>query len=585
MLLSMPICGTRWSRDSNGAPGRGQGARRPAWHGGACRYSRGVGAPSIVWFRNDLRLADNPALVAAARGQPIVPVFIWAPEEEGRWPPGAASRWWLHQSLVCLDAALRERGSRLIVRHGSSLAVLRQLVRETRAAAVVWNRRYEPVAIARDTAINAALRADGLAVDTFDAALLFEPWTLRTKAGKPFQVFTPFWKACLGAPPPDAPQPAPAALAVPPRWPRSLTIADLQLEPPIDWAAGIRAAWQPGERGAAARLERFLDDGVARYAGDRNRPDRNGSSRLAPHLHFGEIGPRQVWHAVHTRAALDRTPGLSGGSEVYLREIGWREFAYHLLFHFPHTTNAPLRDEFARFPWRADAAALRAWQRGRTGYPIVDPGMRELWTTGWMHNRVRMIVASFLVKDLLLPWQAGAEWFWDTLVDADLANNTLGWQWTAGCGADAAPYFRIFNPVTQGQQFDPDGDYARRWVPELQHVPNTFVHQPWAAPHAVLQDAGVHLGRHYPAPMVDHRTARQRALAALATITRRPTQRRARAPSGGVTMRRPRTRRREGLCLRPPRHGAAHVLRFEPEQFTQRYKRIGPFRIVRSHPF
>jgi deoxyribodipyrimidine photo-lyase len=476
---------------------------------------------SILWFRQDLRLADNPALTAALeRGAPIIPVFVWAPEEDGRWAAGGASCWWLHQSLAQLDADLRTRDSRLILRVGGSLATLRDLARECGAGAVFWNRRYEPAAIARDTEIKTALREDGLVVDTCNAALLHEPWTVRTQADKPFQVFTPFWKACLRAGTPADPLPAPDAIASPARWPRSASLAALGLEPKIDWAAGMRTAWQPGEAGAAAQLERFLDDGLAGYDEARNRPDVPGSSRLSPHLHFGEIGPRQVLHAVEHRAALDGTPGLVRGAESYLREIGWREFAHHLIFHFPHTAVAPLRAEFAHFPWADDPAGLKAWQRGRTGYPLVDAGMRELWATGWMHNRVRMVVASFLVKDLLLPWQAGADWFWDTLVDADLANNTLGWQWTAGCGADAAPYFRIFNPVSQGEKFDPDGTYVRRWVPQLARLPKQWVHKPWQAPAAVLADAGVEIGRTYPAPIVDHGAARHRALAALATITK-----------------------------------------------------------------
>jgi deoxyribodipyrimidine photo-lyase len=476
---------------------------------------------SIVWFRTDLRLADNPALAAAVeRGAPIVPLFIWAPEEEAKWPPGAASRWWLHQSLVQLDASLRERGSRLIVRRGPTLETLQQLAHEAHATAVFWNQRYEPAAIARDAMLKDALRADGLTIDTFNAALLFEPGAIRTNAGGPFQVFTPFWKACLSASPPGAPLRVPTTRAAPRRWPPSLAIGELALEPKIDWAAGMRAVWQPGERGAAAQLSRFLEEALIHYPVDRDRPDILGGSRLSPHLHFGEISARQVFQAVQARAALDPTPGVCGGAEAYLREIGWREFAYHLLVHFPHTTDAALRVAFARFPWKKDSSALRAWQRGSTGYPIVDAGMRELWTTGWMHNRVRMIVASFLVKDLLQPWQAGAEWFWDTLVDADLANNTLGWQWTAGCGADAAPFFRIFNPVTQGHEFDPNGDYVRRWVPELQRLPADVIQQPWNAPAAVLRDAGIRLGLNYPAPIVDHSRARQRALAALGTIKR-----------------------------------------------------------------
>jgi deoxyribodipyrimidine photo-lyase len=479
-------------------------------------------SPVIVWFRHDLRLTDHPVLAAAIeRGAPVLPLFIWAPGEEGAWAPGAAACWWLHQSLTHLDADLRRRGSRLIIHHGPSGDTLRGLVRQTKASTVLWTRRYEPAAVARDTTLKAALRTDGVTIETFGAALLFEPWTICTNAGKPFQVFTPFWKACLNAPAPVAPLRAPTMLRAPSRWPRSVAVEELGLEPKIDWAAGLRAAWQPGEHGANAQLERFLDEGLTHYTDDRNRPDRVGSSRLSPHLHFGEIGPRQVWHAVQTRAALDRTAGTAGGADGYLRQIGWREFAHHLLFHFPHTTDAPLREAFARFPWNEDASALRAWQRGRSGYPIVDAGMRELWATGWMHNRVRMIVASFLVKDLLLPWQAGARWFWDTLVDADLANNTLGWQWTAGCGADAAPYFRVFNPVTQGQKFDPNGDYVRRWVPELQRLPAGLIHQPWTAPATALRDAGIELGQHYPAPIIDHGSARQRALAALATIKQR----------------------------------------------------------------
>jgi deoxyribodipyrimidine photo-lyase len=291
-----------------------------------------------------------------------------------------------------------------------------------------------------------------------------------------------------------------------------------RLQPTIDWAAGLRAAWTPGEAGAATTLDHFLDTGIAHYAPQRDHPARAGTSRLSPHLHFGEIGPRQLWHAVHSRAAHDRQPGVMRGAERYLRELGWREFAHHLLVHFTHTPEASLRSRFDSFPWADDAAALRAWQKGRTGYPIVDAGMRELWETGWMHNRVRMIVASFLVKDLLLSWRSGAEWFWDTLVDADLANNTLGWQWTAGCGADAAPYFRIFNPVSQGQKFDPDGAYVRRWVPALAQLPPEWIHRPWEAPAPILAAAAVRLGDTYPPPIVDRRGARQRALSALASI-------------------------------------------------------------------
>ncbi len=474
---------------------------------------------TLLWFRLDLRLTDNPALEAARqRGGPVVPVFVWAPEEEGDWPPGGASRWWLHRSLAALAGDLETRGARLLIRRGPSLASLRQLARETGADAVYWNRRYEPALIARDTAVKEALRADGLRAESFNSALLFEPWTVTNQTGKPFQVFTPFWRHCLAREDPPAPTPAPRRLPGPARAPRSEPLAALELEPTIDWASGLRAAWQPGEAGAAANLRRFLDHAFEQYGEDRNRPDRPGTSRLSPHLHFGEIGPRQVWQALKRHAAQRGWPVTRWRNTQFLAEIGWREFAYHLLYHFPHTPTRPLRAEFARFPWRKEAAWLRAWQRGRTGYPIVDAGMRELWATGWMHNRVRMITASFLVKDLLVDWCAGARWFWDTLVDADLASNTLGWQWTAGCGADAAPYFRIFNPVTQGQKFDPQGDYVRRWVPELARLPTEWIHRPWEAPDEVLRAGGVELGRTYPRPIVSHAIAREVALEALAKI-------------------------------------------------------------------
>ncbi len=467
---------------------------------------------TVVWFRLDLRLADNPALQAAVgRQRPVLPVFIWSPEEEGRWPPGAASRWWLHQSLTKLDAALRQRGSRLIVRRGPTLGAIRALLKETGASAVYWNRRYEPAVIERDRHIESALRQDGITTDSFNASLLFEPSTVVTRQDKPYRVFSAFWKACLSHPEPGAPAPAPGNLKRPRRWPTSLPLSELALEPTIDWAGGLRSSWCPGEMGASQELKRFLGDVLSDYARARDHPAHVGTSRLSPHLHFGEIGPRQIWSAIQRQRS-----GSSDAGQAYLRELGWREFAYHLLFHFPHTPEQPLRENFADFPWRRDRKNLRAWQRGETGYPMVDAGMRELWHTGWMHNRVRMIVASFLVKDLLIPWQQGAAWFWDTLVDADLANNTLGWQWTAGCGADAAPYFRIFNPVSQGEKFDPEGDYVRRWVPELANVAMKWIHKPWQAPAGSLPAAA---GK-YPRPIVEHGAARERALQAWRKINR-----------------------------------------------------------------
>lgn len=473
----------------------------------------------IWWLRHDLRLADNPALAAAVNaGGAVVPVFIWSPEEESPWAPGGASKWWLHQSLAALDASLREAGARLIFRPGPALATLRQLVKETGARHVFWNRRYEPACVARDRSVKEALRADGLDVEGFNAALLHEPWTIQNQSGKPFQVFTPFWRHCLTKPDPAGPLPSPQQLASPVRWPKSLALHELKLEPRLRWAEGFRAAWRPGEGGAHTALEQFLASAFDDYSEQRNRPDVVGTSRLSPHLHFGEISPRQVWHGLKSMATKRGLAVAQWRGSQFLAEIGWREFAHHLLYHFPHTDAQPLRADFKEFCWREDAEWLKTWQKGRTGYPIVDAGMRELWTTGWMHNRVRMIVASFLVKDLLLSWQEGARWFWDTLVDADLAQNTLGWQWTAGCGADAAPFFRVFNPTTQGQKFDPNGDYVRRWCPELSKLPTKWIHQPEQAPSEVLRAAGVALGRNYPQPVVSHAIARDVALETFARI-------------------------------------------------------------------
>ena len=448
---------------------------------------------TILWLRHDLRLDDNPALAAAAARGAVVPVFIWAPDEEAPWEPGAASRWWLHHSLEKLAAAFTKAGAPLVIRRGPSLDALRKLVKETGATHVAWNRRYEPAVIKRDTAIKKALAADDLEVESFNGALLYEPMHVATKEGKPYQVFTPFWRALLSREEPAEPVAAPKKLTAAEKQPPSLAIESLDLLPAIDWAATMRKTWTPGEAGGVKRLERFVARGLTDYDGERNRPDHDGTSALSPHLHFGEISPRRVWHAV--RAAVCGKPAkaiTTGGAEAYLRELGWREFANHLLYHFPHTANAPLRADYARFPWAKDPVGLRAWQRGRTGFPIVDAGMRQLWATGWMHNRVRMIVASFLVKDLRISWLAGAQWFWDTLVDADLAANTLGWQWAAGCGADAAPYFRIFNPTSQAEKFDPDGAYMKEW-------------------------AGADAAD-YPEPIVDHAEARKLALAALKTL-------------------------------------------------------------------
>lgn len=478
-------------------------------------------SPSIVWFRQDLRLADHPALQAAIdRGQPIIPVFIRAADEEGTWRFGEASDWWLHHSLEALSQDLGARGSKLTLRRGNSLTVLKTLVAETNAGAVFWTRRYEPAAIARDKVVKAELRKDGLTIESFNGQLLFEPWEVSTKEERPYQVFTAFWRACLAKTPPPPPVRVPAHLAAPDHWPASDPLEELHLLPTRPWDQGLRKAWQPGATGAKANLKRFLAETVEVYQTARDLPAEAGTSRLSPHLHFGEISPREIWHAVQALRGQG-SKAAPMGAETFLKELGWREFAHHLLFHFPSTPDQPLRPEFAKFPWDENQQALRAWQRGRTGYPIVDAGMRELWTTGWMHNRVRMIVASFLVKDLRIHWRLGAQWFWDTLVDADLANNTLGWQWTAGCGADAAPYFRVFNPILQSEKFDPDGHYLRRWIPELAALPTKWLHAPWTAPRDVLQFAGIKLGQTYPLPIVDHGEARTLALRAFDQIKRR----------------------------------------------------------------
>ncbi|MDZ4736903.1 MAG: deoxyribodipyrimidine photo-lyase [Rhodospirillaceae bacterium] len=482
-------------------------------------------APVIVWFRQDLRLADNPALAAAlATGAPIVPAFILE-YGDSAWALGGASRWWLHRSLDALDAALRQRGSRLVLRTGRADDALPALLHETGAGTVFWNRCYEPAAIARDTRIKAMLHEASIEAKSFNAALLHEPWTVKTQQSEPYKVFTPFWRTLrvltkekpLGQPPKTLPDPA--------SWPRSDILADWSLEPAKpDWAGGLRAVWQPGEAGAQARLRAFIDTALVDYRECRDRPDRIGTSRLSPHLHFGEIGPRQIWQAIVGRTEFATNGGneaskpIDAAAEAFLRELGWREFTHHLLYHWPELPARAWKANFDEFPWHDDAKSLAAWQRGLTGYPIVDAGMRELWQTGWMHNRVRMIVASFLIKDLLIDWRTGEKWFWDTLVDADLAQNAASWQWVAGSGADAAPYFRIFNPVLQGRKFDPDGAYVRQFVPELAHLSTAHIHAPWEAPEPVLAGAGLRLGTTYPRPIVDHKRARERALEAYQSI-------------------------------------------------------------------
>jgi deoxyribodipyrimidine photo-lyase len=487
-------------------------------------------SPVVVWFRKDLRLDDHPALeraVERAGGGPIVPVFVWSPEEEGAWPLGGAQRWWLHHSLVWLRDRLAKAGVPLVVARGPSVSTLVELARSVGATAIVASRRYEP--FVDDGARAREFARSGIDLDLVDGHLLTVPESIRTGSGGSYTVYTPFSRNARASLRSAGGFERPRPPVVMPKHDldrlhrRSLAIDDLELLPTLDWAKAFPSMWTPGGEGAATRLKAFLAGPVATYADGRDRPAIDGTSALSPHLAFGELSIRRLWHAVGD--AIKRRGDderFVADAEKYRAELLWREFAYHVLVHHPHTDRAPLRPEYARFPWRTDRAALDAWRRGRTGYPLVDAGMRQLWTTGWMHNRVRMVVASFLVKHLLLPWQEGARWFWDTLVDADLANNSLGWQWAAGSGADAAPYFRIFNPVLQGEKFDADGTYVRRWVPELARLAQKFLHRPWDAPPAVLEAAGVRLGTTYPRPIVEHTRARERALEALSVVTKAP---------------------------------------------------------------
>ncbi|MXX69994.1 MAG: deoxyribodipyrimidine photo-lyase [Gemmatimonadales bacterium] len=476
-------------------------------------------APVVVWFRRDLRLHDNGALAeVAASGRPVVPLFVLDEESRDVRPPGGASRWWLHESLRSLAEDLAGLGLSLCLRRGPASDVLREVVRETGAGLVAWNRCYEPASVARDTEIEATLRTAGVETESYAGSLLSEPGEILTGQGTPYKVFTSFWKRlreCYRAPPPH---PAPKRLAPGPAI-ASDHLDDWGLQPTApDWAEGLRETWEVGEAAARRRLADFMADGVERYGIDRDRPDLEGSSRLSPHLHWGEIGPHQVWRAA--APLIDADAQGESGPEALLRELAWRDFSHHLLSDSPHMETDNWRTAFDRFPWGDDPQALAAWQKGRTGYPIVDAGMRELWHTGWMHNRVRMIAASFLTKDLLVHWRHGERWFWDTLVDADLANNVANWQWVAGSGADAQPFFRIFNPVRQAEKFDPAGAYVRRWVPEIARLSDRWLHQPWEAPPNVLSESGIELGRDYPSPIVDHAAARQRALSAYETMRR-----------------------------------------------------------------
>lgn len=467
---------------------------------------------TIYLFRNDLRLTDLPGLAAAAANGPVLPVFILDEDSAGERAPGAASRWWLHHSLQALAADIAAGGGQLLLRRGDSLRCLRELTEASGAGAIYMSRSYSPW----ETALEQRLRQefeDAVELKRFPGVLLHEPENIANKSGEPFKVFTPFWRHCRRQQQPGPPLRMPSSISWAPLPGTSDRLADWALLPrKPDWAAHWPKLWTPGTAGAKRALEHFLRHAIQDYGSGRDHPAAEATSRLSPHLRWGEISPREVWHKAQELAA--RKPERQGQVDKFLSELGWREFSYHLLYHFPTIPEQPFKAQFAGFPWLGSRAQLRAWQRGQTGYPVVDAGMRELWHTGYMHNRMRMVTASFLTKHLLIHWRSGERWFWDTLVDADPASNTCSWQWVAGSGADAAPYFRIFNPVTQGEKFDAEGHYVRRWVPEIADLPDRYLHRPWEAPAEALSEAGVVLGESYPPPMVDHREAREAALTA-----------------------------------------------------------------------
>ncbi|MEM7194696.1 MAG: deoxyribodipyrimidine photo-lyase [Pseudomonadota bacterium] len=468
-------------------------------------------SPAVVWFRRDLRLHDNPALQQALNAhQKIILVYISENEELAPWTSGAASNWWLHQSLQSLISDLAETGAHLTLLQGPAEAALHAICQQHNISHVYWNRLYDPETVTRDKAVKASLQAAGVQVQSFGGYLLREPWETLNKQGEPYRVYTPFSKNYFVLPPVETPASTPVNLQN-----RTLTCAgsalnDFHLLPGKDWGHRLANHWSPGEKPALSRLQEFLTSAVFDYKDARDIPAVDGISRMSAHLHFGEISSRQIWHAVQQQ-------GVAQSKEdavfPFLRQLIWRDFAHHLLFHFPHTTHSPFLPMFEKFPWQQNKEFLQAWQRGRTGIPLVDAAMQELWLTGWMHNRTRMLVASLLTKNGLIHWIEGARWFWDTLVDANLANNTMGWQWTAGCGVDAAPYFRIFSPTRQGERFDVEGRYVKRWVPELAEIPNRYIHEPWRAGESVLDDAGLDRNSIYRQPIVDLSTTRTRALA------------------------------------------------------------------------
>ncbi|WP_379970062.1 cryptochrome/photolyase family protein [Ectobacillus sp. sgz5001026] len=463
----------------------------------------------LVWLRKDFRLYDNPALLFAAKEGKILPLYIYDEQYEGSWPLGSASKWWLHHALVDMKAQLEKRHIPFVIRTGNVQSQLLELVKETNASAVYFNRRYEPDVLTHDKELINMLHQQGIICKTFESHILLDPDTITKPNGDPYKVFTPFYKALQKQTVPFPVKRLDDASVMEGTF-ESVAISDLHLLPAVHWMKEIERIWIPTEEGAYKTLNQFLAKRLGHYQDGRDFPAIAMHSSLAPYYAFGQLSPRLVYYYIKRKLS----PSIGVQGESYLRQLVWREFAYHLLLHFPHTTKEPLLPAFQHFPWKEDDALFQAWTKGRTGYPFVDAGMRELWNTGFMHNRVRMVVASFLVKHLLIPWQRGAAWFWDTLLDADLANNTMGWQWVAGSGADAAPYFRIFNPITQGEKFDTDGEYVRRWIPELKDLPNKYIHRPWEANNDVLQSAKITLGVTYPYPIVNHVVARKQALSA-----------------------------------------------------------------------
>ena len=466
---------------------------------------------SIHWFRQDLRISDNPALINAAELGEVLPVYIFDTVNSGKHSIGAAQKIWLHYSLEALDKSL---GGKLLVYSGDPLDILLKLIAGSETNRVFWNRCYEPWQISRDKNIKAELNKKNIEVESYNGSLLWEPWEVLKQDGSPYKVFTPFFRrGCLSAKEPRLPLGVPVNFSINDSNLSGLAIDELNLLPNKKWEKKITKKWKIGENAAKLKVTDFIANGLRDYKDGRNYPSQKNVSRLSPHLHWGEVSPNQVWYS-----AVDSDPGLSRNTDHFLSELGWREFSNSLLYFFPDLPSKNLQSRFDNFEWIEDPKLLEAWQSGSTGFPIVDAGMRELWNTGYMHNRVRMIVGSFLVKNLRLDWRKGADWFWDCLVDADLANNSAGWQWIAGCGADAAPYFRVFNPILQGEKFDKEGHYTKTYLPELTNLPNKYLHAPWMAPELILEQAGIKLGKTYPKPIVDLKLSRERALEAFANL-------------------------------------------------------------------